>query len=192
MSDINEIRRIRAAGEWYRPDGSAELTAEYMRAADLVARFNSISFTQMAERRAILSDLLGTMGENCRILSPFHCDFGYNIHVGDNFFANTGLVILDEADVRIGNNVLIAPQVGIYTAYHPFDYDMRIAGYEAAKPITIGDGVWIGGHASILPGVTIGKGSVIGAGSVVNRDITEGVVAAGNPCRIIRKLSEQE
>ncbi len=103
------------------------------------------------------------------------------------FFANTGLVILDTAPVNIGNNVLIGPQVGIYAAYHPLDVATRIAGYEAAKPVTICDDVWIGGHVSILPGVTIGRGAVIGAGSVVTHSIPPGVVAAGNPCRIIKK-----
>lgn len=183
---------LRAAGEMYCPDESAELMKEYGHAAELVFKYNNICLTNAEERTEVLGSLLGSMGKNCRILSPFHCDFGYNIHVGEDFFANTGLVILDEAEVKIGNNVFIAPQVGLYTAYHAFDIPTRRRGFEAAKPITICDDVWIGGHVSVLPGVTIGKGSVIGAGSVVNRDIPEGVVAAGNPCRVIRRLDEQK
>lgn len=180
-------KQLRAAGEFYRPFADEELSREYRHAADMVAAFNAVPFTHTDERTAMLQQMLGSMGSNCMILSPFHCDFGYNLHVGYNFFANTGLVVLDEAEVRIGNNVFLAPQVGIYTAFHPFDVETRRQGYEAAKPIAIGDDVWIGGHVSILPGVTIGSRSVIGAGSVVNRDIPEGVVAAGNPCRVIRK-----
>lgn len=188
---MNEAKRLRAAGGMYRPDADAELMAEYLRASDMVFRLNSLPFADKAAREEILARLLGSMGANCRILPPFHCDFGYNIHMGDNFFANAGLVVLDEAEVRIGSDVLIAPQVGIYTAAHPFDLEKRKEGYETARPVVIGDGVWIGGHASLLPGITIGDGSVIGAGSVVNRDIPAGVVAVGNPCRVVRKLADR-
>ena len=128
------------------------------------------------------------MQDDCRILSPFHCDFGYNIHIGRRFFANTGLVILDTASVEIGDDVLIGPQVGLYAAYHPVDVERRAAGLEAAAPIRICDKVWIGGHVSVLPGVTIGEGSVIGAGSVVTHDIPPRKVAYGNPCRVVRDI----
>lgn len=181
-------KQLREAGEMYCPEASAELNAEYRHAAECVFKFNNVCFTDSEKRSEILHSLLGKAGKKCTILSPFHCDFGYNIKVGENFFANTGLVVLDEAEVNIGDNVLIGPQVGIYTAYHALDITRRRKGYEAASPVTICDDVWIGGHSCILPGVTIGKGSVIGAGSVVNRDIPEMVVAAGNPCRVIRKL----
>ncbi|MGY0072817.1 sugar O-acetyltransferase [Vibrio proteolyticus] len=120
---------------------------------------------------------------------PFRCDYGCHIHVGKNFYANFNCVILDVAEVRIGNNVLLAPNVQLYTASHPLDVQARVAeGVEFGLPITIGDNVWIGGGAIVCPGVTIGENSVIGAGSVVTRDIPANVVAAGNPCRIIRPL----
>lgn len=181
-------KKMRDAGMLYNPDSCGELCNEYARAAELVYRLNSLRLSATKEREAVMKSLFGSMGTRCRIISPFHCDFGYNIHIGENFFANSGLVILDTARVSIGNNVLIGPLAGIYAAYHPLDAGTRTAGLEAAKAITICDSVWIGGHASILPGVTIGEGSVIGAGSVVTRDIPPGVVAAGNPCRIIRHI----
>lgn len=132
------------------------------------------------------------VGANATVLSPFHCDYGYNIEIGDNFFSNVNLVILDGAKVKIGNNVFIAPNVGIYTAGHPLDVEQRNSGLEYAYPITIGNNVWIGAGVSILPGVTIGDNTVVGAGSVVNRSLPSGVLAVGNPCRVIRKITEQE
>ena len=140
----------------------------------------------------MLSRILGNKGTNCTIVSPFYCDYGYNIEVGDNFFANYNFIVLDGNYVRIGDNVWIAPNVGIYAAGHPLDTEERINGLEYAFPVTIGDNVWIGGSVSIIGGVTIGKNSVIGAGSVVIRDIPEGVLAAGNPCRVIRKLTPED
>ena len=130
--------------------------------------------------------------ENTVILSPFQCDYGYNIEIGDNFFANVNLVILDGAKVRIGNNAFIAPNVGIYTAGHPFDVKQRNEGLEYAFPVTIGDNVWIGAQACILPGVTIGDNTVIAGGSVVTKDIPANVIAAGNPCRVIREITEAD
>ena len=180
-------KELRDSGKLYKPFGCEELRAEYVRAGKLVFKLNSLPPSGSEERRAVMHSLFGSMGKKCTIIPSFHCDLGYNIHIGDNFFANTGLVILDTAPVNIGNNVLIGRQVGIYAAYHPLDVATRIAGYEAAKPVTICDDVWIGGHVSILPGVTIGRGAVIGAGSVVTHSIPPGVVAAGNPCRIIKK-----
>lgn len=182
------IKEKRAAGEYYAPSESAELREEYLRAADLLFRYNSTPFSDTAARTALLRELLGSMQDDCRILSPFHCDFGYNIHIGRRFFANTGLVILDTASVEIGDDVLIGPQVGLYAAYHPVDVERRAAGLEASAPIRICDKVWIGGHVSVLPGVTIGEGSVIGAGSVVTHDIPPRKVAYGNPCRVVRDI----
>lgn len=119
---------------------------------------------------------------------PFRCDYGCNIHIGENFFANFNLTILDEAEVRIGDNCFIGPNVSIFTACHPLDAASRDTGVEWAEPVTIGDSVWIGGNATILPGVTIGDNVVIGAGSVVTRNIPSGVVVGGNPARIIKKV----
>lgn len=184
----NNVRELREAGENYRPADDPTLTEDYLRAARLLHEYGRLCFADTEARQSVLARLLGSMGKNCRILSPFHCDFGYNLHVGDNFFANAGLVVLDTARVSIGNDVLIGPQVGIYAASHPLDPAMRAEGYEFARPITIGDGAWIGGHASILPGVTIGRGSVVGAGSVVTHDVPDGCVVAGNPARIIRRI----
>ncbi len=185
-------KELRDAGTLYNPCSSEELRNEYSRAAELVYRFNSLRLSATKERETVMKSLFGSMGTRCCIITPFHCDFGYNIHIGENFFANSGLVILDTARVNIGNNVLIGPQVGIYAAYHPLDVNTRTAGLEAAKAITICDNVWIGGHASILPGVTIGEGAVIGAGSVVTHSIPPQVVAAGNPCRIIKHIENTE
>ncbi len=132
------------------------------------------------------------MGENCVINPQFRCDYGCYIQVGENFYANYNCVILDCAPVTFGDNVFIAPNCGFYTAGHPVDYPTRNALLEFAKPITVGDNVWIGGNVVVLPGVTIGSGSVIGAGSVVSRDIPENVVAVGNPCRPIRSIDQED
>lgn len=141
---------------------------------------------------ALIREILGSAGKNLTILPPFHCDYGFNITIGDNFFSNYNLVILDGASVTIGNNVFIAPNVGIYTAGHTVHYKTRSAGYEYAIPITIGDDVWIGGNVAICPGVHIGSRCVIGAGSVVTKDIPDDVIAAGNPCRVIREITDDD
>ncbi len=139
-----------------------------------------------------LRDILGGMGENVTILPPFHCDYGSNIKVGDNFFANYNLVVLDVGEVTFGNNVFIAPNVSVYTAGHPVHYLARNSMYEYGIPVSVGDNVWIGGNVVICPGVKIGSGSVIGAGSVVLRDVPENVIAAGNPCRVIRSITDED
>lgn len=139
-----------------------------------------------------LRALLGKTGESVMIEPPFHCDYGWNIEVGENFFANYNLVILDVGKVVIGDNVQIAPNVAIYTAGHPIHPDSRNSGYEYGIPITIGDNVWIGGNTVILPGVTIGDNAVIGAGSVVTKNISANMIAAGNPCREIRMVTEAD
>lgn len=144
---------------------------------------------QQTER---LRHILGSMGENVTILPPFRCDYGSNIKIGNNFFANYNLVILDVAEVTFGNNVFIAPNVSIYTAGHPVHHTARNSMYEYGIPITIGDNVWIGGNVVICPGVKIGSGSVIGAGSVVLKDVPENVIAAGNPCRVIRAITDED
>ena len=144
---------------------------------------------QKAEREAKFRDLLGSVGSSFSIERNFHCDYGYNIHLGENFFTNVNCTILDCAEVRIGNNVLIGPNVGIFTAGHPLDAGVRASGLEFAYPVTIGDNVWIGGNVVILPNVTIGENAVIGAGSVVTKSIPGNCVAVGNPCRVIKKLA---
>ena len=143
---------------------------------------------QMAERDGILRELLGTCGANAFVEPAFRCDYGYNIHVGENFYANYDLIILDVCEVRIGKNCMIAPRVSIFTAAHPLDAETRISGLEFGKPVTIGDNVWIGGHAVINPGVTIGDNAVIAAGAVVTKDMPANAVVGGVPAKVLRLL----
>lgn len=175
------------SGEPYNA-ADPDLLKELHRGRDLVFRYNSILPSDEEEKDRVLSALLGKKGRNCTIIAPFYCDYGTNIEVGDNFFANYCVTILDEAKVKIGNNVFIAPNVGIYTAGHPLDPEERNKLTEYAKPVTIGDNVWIGGNVTIVPGVTIGDNVTIGAGSVVVKDIPSNCVAAGNPCKVIKYL----
>ncbi len=175
------------AGELYNA-ADPDLLKELGRGRDLVFRFNSIPPSDAASRETVLNALFGRKGKNCTIIPPFYCDYGFNIEVGDNFFANYSVTILDEAKVRIGDNVFIAPNVGIYTAGHPLDPEERNRQREYARPVTIGNNVWIGGNVTIVPGVTIGDNVTVGAGSVVVRDIPSNCLAAGNPCRVIRYL----
>ncbi len=140
----------------------------------------------------LLREIFGSVGKNAVVLPPLRCDYGFNISVGDNFYANYNLVILDVAPVKIGNNVFIAPNVAIYGAGHPLHYKPRNAMLEYGIPIEIGDDVWIGGNVVICPGVKIGSRSVIGAGSVVVKDIPDGVLAVGNPCRVVREITDED
>ena len=140
----------------------------------------------------ILKKLFGRTGENVWIEPPFHCDYGWNIEVGENFFANYGLTVLDVGKVTIGDNVQIAPNVLISTAGHPIHPVSRNSGYEYGLPITIGNNVWLGGGVILLPGVTIGDNAVIGAGSVVTKDVPADVIAVGNPCRVLRRITEED
>lgn len=148
--------------------------------------------SQFKERRTLLKRILGRTGERFLIEPGFRCDYGFNIELGEDFFANYGLVILDCARVTFGRNCFIGPQCGFYTAVHPLDAAQRSSGLEAALPIAAGDDVWFGGHVTVLPGVSIGSGSVIGGGSVLTKDIPSGVVAAGNPCRVLRAVTEHD
>ena len=154
--------------------------------------YNHLPPEQWNRKTELLKNILGKTGENVHINAPFHCDYGYNIEVGENFFANYNLIILDVAKVKIGDNAQIAPNVSIYTAGHPIHPDSRNSGYEYGIDVTIGDNVWIGGNAVIMPGVTIGNNVVIGAGSVVTKDLPDNVIAIGNPCRIIREITEAD
>jgi maltose O-acetyltransferase len=176
------------AGELYRA-WDPELAAARLRARLLTRSYNETRADEPALRLSLLRQLLGAMGTSIGIETPFHCDYGSNIYVGDSFFMNFGGVILDCNVVRIGANVQCGPYVQLYTAYHPLDAAERIKGPELAAPITIGDNVWLGGGVIVCPGVTIGACTTIGAGSVVTRDIPADVFAAGNPCRVIRSLA---
>ena len=140
----------------------------------------------------LLKELFGKTGENVWLEPPFHCDYGWNIEVGENFFANYGLTVLDVGKVSIGDNAQIAPNVSIYTAGHPLHPESRNSGYEYGIPISIGNNVWIGGNTVILPGVVIGDNVVIGAGSVVTKDIPSNMLAAGNPCKVIREITDKD
>lgn len=154
--------------------------------------FNLLLPEERVDIPDMLKALFGKTGENIWIEPPFHCDYGWNIEVGENFYANYNLVILDVGKVVIGKNVQIAPNVAIYTAGHPIHPESRNSGYEYGIPITIGDNVWIGGNSVILPGVTIGNNTVIGAGSVVSKDIPDNVIAVGNPCRVLRAITDED
>lgn len=177
-------------GLLYDANYDTELLAERERAKEMLFDYNRLRPSQKEERLRLLTRLLGKAGENLIIEPPFACDYGYNIEVGDNFYANVNLVILDGAKVTIGDNVFLAPGVGIYTAGHPLDAVRRNQGLEYAYPIRIGNNVWVGAGVHILPGVTIGDNTVIGAGSIVTKDIPSGVLAVGNPCRAIRSIPE--
>ena len=175
------------AGELYDPL-DAQLTAMREHARDLCQALNATRETQRHVRRRILEQLLGAGGDTVRLQPPFHCDYGVNIELGESVFFNFNCVVLDVCRVRIGSFTLFGPAVQIYTALHPLDALQR-RGKEYGAPVDIGDDVWVGGGALILPGVRIGARAVIGAGSVVTRDVPEGVFAAGNPCRVIREIA---
>lgn len=175
-------------GELYDAANDEALLAERMEVKYRLQVYNATDPRDIAQRTAQLKALLGKTGKQLIIEQPFACDFGRNIEVGENFYANVNLVILDCNKVVIGDNVLIGPNVGIHTAGHPLDVEQRVQGLEYALPITIGDNVWIGAGVNIVPGVSIGSNSVIGAGSVVTKDIPANVVAAGTPCKVIRSL----
>ena len=177
------------AGEMYDA-ADAELTADRRRARDLCHRLNTLPGADQIQRDRIIRELLGRIGDEIIIESPFHCDYGANITLGHNVFFNFNCVVLDPAPVSVGNNVMFGPAVQIYTATHPISAIKRRSWREYARPIAIGSDVWVGGGAIINPGVRIGSRSVIGAGSVVTRDIPADVFAAGNPCRIIRGIGD--
>jgi maltose O-acetyltransferase len=170
----------------------AELVNERLAAKELIFDLNALRPAKIEERNALLQKLLGKTAGNFYVEPPFRCDYGYNIEIGENFYANYNLVILDCARVKIGSNVFIAPNVGIYTAGHPIHAELRNQELEFALPIEIGDNVWIGGNVVINPGVTIGSNAVIGSGSVVTKNIPANVVAAGNPCKVLRTITEED
>jgi maltose O-acetyltransferase len=173
------------AGELYDAD-DPELVADRTRCERLMHAFNAAPYEDT--RSPILEELLGELGEGSFIRPPFFCDYGFNIRLGSGVFLNFNCVILDVMPVTIGDRAQIASAVQILTADHPRDPKLRASGLENGRAIAIGSDTWIGGGAILCPGVTVGEGSIVGAGSVVTRDVPAGVVAAGNPCRVLRSL----
>ena len=176
----------------YNANYDEELIKERIIAKDLCYEYNQLKPSDLENQRKIIKKLFGKTKENFSIVSPFWCDYGYNIEVGDNFFANHNMVILDGAKVIFGDNVFIAPNCGFYTAGHPIDSERRNEGLEYAYPIIVGNDVWIGAGVHVMPGVTIWDNVVIGAGSVVVKDIPSNSVAVGNPCKVIRAITEED
>lgn len=172
--------------------GDAELSLARERAKRLTWRYNRLDPTDWTGRTELLRELLGRLGEDSWIEPSFRCDYGTQISLGDRVFINYDCIFLDVAPITVGNDVQLAPRVCLYTAGHPIDREVRDTGLEFGHPITICDGVWLGGNTVVLPGVTIGTGTVVAAGSVVRRDLPPHVVAGGNPCQVIRPITEAD
>lgn len=186
-ADGRSMRERMLAGDLYLAD-DPEIVEAHRRAVDLTTAYNATTARETDRRRALLVELLGSVGEDTEIRPPFHVDYGTQIRVGARTFANFGLVALDVAEITIGDDVQIGPNVQLLTPTHPLEPGPRRAKWEAAQPIVIGDNVWLGGGAIVLPGVTIGENTVVGAGAVVTRDLPADVVAVGNPARVVRTL----
>ncbi len=176
----------------YLPEEDETLISERNACKDRCHEYNQLKPSDAVGQRTLLEGLLGKIGQHITILPPFWCDYGYNVEVGEDFFSNHGLIILDPAKVSFGNNVLVGPDCGFYAAGHPADREQRHEGYEFAYPITVGNDVWFGGGVKVMPGVTIGDNVVIGSGSVVVDDIPDNVVAVGNPCRVLRSITDRD
>ncbi len=179
-------------GMLYNAYNDKQLVGERLKCKDECRRFNALLPSQTVQGKKIIRALLGKTGKSFCIVAPFYADYGYNIELGENFFANHNCVILDCAKVTFGDNVFVAPDCGFYTAGHPIDSERRNSGLEYALPITVGNNVWFGGGVRVCPGVKIGDNVVIGAGSVVTKDIPDNVVAVGNPCRVLRDITEAD
>lgn len=179
-------------GYLYDANYDKDIIKARQKCADLCYEFNRCKPSDTIKQENIIQELLGKTKQSFLIVAPFYCDYGVNISIGNNFYANHNCTILDGASVSFGDNVFIAPNCVFSTAGHPIDVEQRNKGLEIALPITVGDNVWIGTNVSVLPGVIIGSNTVIGAGSVVNKDIPSGVVAAGNPCKVIRKITDSD
>lgn len=186
-ADIQLMR----SGEWMN-GFTDEIGGALARCEDLCFRLNSTLPSKREEREAIIRDILGDIGSKFVLHSPFLCDFGFNIHIGENFTGNFNLTILDEAEVRIGDNVFIGPNTTLCTVIHAYDAGDRNSGIMRSEPIVIRDNVWIAANVVILPGVTIGEGAIVGAGSVVTRDVAPGTIVAGNPARFVRPVGSQK
>lgn len=176
----------------YDANYDIELLNDRNKAKDLCFEFNNLKPSEKEEQIIVLKKLLGTVNNSFTITAPFWCDYGYNISLGENFYSNHNLVILDCAKVTFGDNVFVGPNCGFYTAGHPIDYERRNKGLEYAFPITVGNNVWFGAGVHVVPGITIGDNVVIGAGSVVVKNIPSNCVAAGNPCKVIREITEAD
>ncbi|GAA4962812.1 sugar O-acetyltransferase [Actinoplanes utahensis] len=185
---LEEQREHILSGRMY-DDLTPELVQARERTVLLTDEYNRSFGRPPAERQAILRRLLASVGEGCHFEPTFRCEFGFNISVGDHFYANFDCVMLDGGGITIGNRVLFGPRVGIYTSNHAIDAAERAAGGCYAKPVTIGDDVWVGGGVTINQGVTIGDGAIVGSGSVVTRPIPAGVIAVGNPARVLREIT---
>jgi len=189
-STMTEKERM-LSGQLYKlPD--SELNALLFRSRKLQRLIAECKEGEIDRKNSLYKQLLGCVGKKFWIGSPFYCDYGSNIYIGENFVANYDCIMLDVCPITIGNNVLLGPRVSIYTAMHPLDAAVRDTRVEYGKPVKIGDSVWIGGSTIINPGVTIGNRAIIGSGSVVTKDISDNVIAAGNPCRILRSLTEED
>lgn len=178
-------------GELYIADDE-DLAADFARAQDLLARYNATAHAEQGERDAILSELLGAVGEGVVLRPPFRCEYGTRVTIGAGTFANYELLMLDVAPIAIGAACQIASRVQLLTATHPIDPQPRRDGWEYAEPIVLGDNVWLGGGVTVCPGVTIGDDTVVGAGAVVTRDLPAGVVAVGAPARVLREIGEHD
>ena len=187
--DYNVEKQKMLNGELYY-SGVEELHNQLVHSKEMCYDFNQLRPKEVEKKKEIIKKLFKKTGENFYIESPFYCDYGFNITIGEDFYANHNLVILDVCEVKFGKNIYIGPNVGIYTAGHPINVEQRNSGLEYGKPITIGNNVWIGGNVCILPGVTIGDNVTIGAGAVVTKNIPSNVTAFGNPCKVF-KVNEE-
>ena len=185
---MTEMEKLKS--QMYYNTNSDEVRCCTERMKELCFDYNHTRPSDRPAREALLRQIFGSVGANPWVEAPIQCDMGERTHIGNNFYANHGCIFLDFGGVTIGDNVLLGPNVGIYTPEHAFDPELRAAGYEISRPIVIGDNVWIGGNSSIMGGVTIGSNTIIGAGSVVTHDIPDNVIAVGNPCRVLREITE--
>ena len=178
-------------GDLYDPE-DPELVAERENARDLLRAYNATTEAESARRTELLEELFGSVGADGHVEPPFRCDYGYNVHVGENFYANFGCVFLDVREIRFGENCFLGPGVHAYAATHPIDAAERVKGPEYGDPVTVGDDVWIGGRAVLNPGITVGDRAVVGAGAVVTGDVPADVVVQGNPAEVVKRLDGNE